>query len=242
MPPAIFPDRIEAVLFDVDGTLVNTVEGAVRGIQDTFVAFGARSFSDEDVRGLMGIPLARQMRIGLGEDMPESVIREAIDYTISRYAVHMAELTLFEPAVAALETCHERGYKTALVTSKNQAEIDHFKLKFRALHCVDTIVCASDVRNPKPSSESGELALARLGADPENAVMIGDSIYDIGCAHSSGIGCVAVSYGATAKDVLQNEQPHVLLETPEALLDWVSTHLPDRHEKENTNQRLNAAR
>lgn len=233
MPLGITLSSYQAVLFDVDGTLVDSVHGLVRGLYDTYETFGYRTFTHKEIRATIGIPLHEQMKIAMGPGASEERIREGIDYAIERYAIHQSECKLFEPAVEALRLVHESGKKTALVTSKNAREVEGFLPKFAARSSVQCIVCASDVQFPKPSPESALLACRQLGVAPADSVMIGDSIYDLRCAKAAGMAAVAVSYGSTSKEALWNEQPDALFETPEALLDWVQTTIFLPHEKEN---------
>ena len=84
---------------------------------------------------------------------------------------------------------------------------------------------------PKPDGESGTLACKLLGVDPSEAVLIGDSIFDLRCARSAGLAAIAVSYGSTDSETLRREAPDALFESPEALLQWVRETLSEQHEK-----------
>lgn len=228
------PADLRAVLFDVDGTLVDSVDGLVRGLHDAFVKFGSPETTPEQIQAMIGTPLSEQMRLACGPDAPESLIEDAMRYTLERYAVHGGTLKLFQPAVDVLVACHAAGFKTALVTSKNADEIAVFQPKFPAMHAVGTVVCASDVAQPKPAAESALLACARLGVEPSQALFVGDSIFDLRCAKSAGCAAIAVSYGAMPAERLLAEAPEAHFATPDALLAWFqSTIFNHQHEKEN---------
>ncbi len=233
VPKGISLSQFEAVLFDVDGTLVDSIGGLVAGLQDSFNEFGSREFTPDEIRALIGTPLTAQMRLAIGPEATDSQISKAIEFTLERYAIHQANDTYFEPTVEALRLLYRTGWKTALVTSKNATEMKTFLPKFIAADSVDSTVCASDVTHPKPHPESIQLACKQLGTTPASALMIGDSIFDMRCAKSAGAAAIAVSYGSTDKDILLQEAPDLLFERPEELLAWIELGILDEHEKEN---------
>lgn len=218
----MLPD-LRAVLFDVDGTLIDSLEPVVLGIGDTAEAHLGSRPDDVRIRGLIGVPLREQFRLyGAPEDALGGMIEECID-RIEALA-HME--TTFDLAVETLALAYERGMKTALVTSKSQAEVVPFLKRFPGAAHIDTVVSASDVTHPKPDPEAARLACARLGVEPRQAVMIGDSVYDLRCARDAGVLAVAVAYGAGAREALMAEEPDLMFDTPGALLAWAHTALP----------------
>lgn len=221
MPQGPLLSEFDAVLFDVDGTLVDTLPMLVKGLGDAYEHFNGERPSDEMVRSLIGLPLSRQMAMFRTETPPSDQLDQMSRYAIERFDAYKSLATLFEPAVDALRLCKQRGLKTALVTSKSRTEVDGFLPTFDARDSVDTVVCASDVVHPKPAPDSALLACERLGVSPSRALMVGDSIYDLRCARAAGIGAVAVAYGASDAPTLLAEQPLLLLSTPEALYAWV---------------------
>lgn len=221
--PATLPfSRFRAVLFDIDGTLMDSTQQCIRGLSDTYAQFGVDRPSDAAIAATIGTPLTVQLTMfGLGETDP-ATLQERIDYAIGRYGEYENLVGEHLGAMEALEIAWRYGKKTALVTSKNAQEMERFDRYFRGRSWVHAVVCASDVAKPKPDPESAQLACRRLGVEPEEAVMIGDSIYDIRCARDAGVATVAVSYGATPYETLAAERPDLLFQTPEELRDWVA--------------------
>lgn len=231
MPNGVSQEPIEAVLFDVDGTLVDSVGGLVLGLSDTFAHYG-NPRTHEEIRALIGVPLVHQMKLAIGDAATESQIQAGIDFTIERYAFHQAGTVMFEESIEALRLLSGSGLRIALVTSKNAAEMNAFWPKFPARDSVDAVVCASDVEHPKPHPESAFEACRRLQADPSRTMMVGDSIYDIRCAKAAGVAAIAVSYGSTDARTLLREHPDGLFESPSALLAWVRESIFYSHEEE----------
>ncbi|AIE87081.1 HAD family hydrolase [Fimbriimonas ginsengisoli] len=213
----------DAVLFDVDGTLVDSLEMIVRGLGDTFERFAGVRPPPETILRQIGKPLTDQVGLFLSYEPTDEQVLEMSAYAIERFTVHEELERLFQPAVDCLRLLHRQGVRTALVTSKSTVELNAFLTRFEGAPYVDATVCASDVHQPKPHPESALRACEILGVRPERAAMIGDSIYDLRCARQAGLTAVAVAYGAGLRYELLNEQPDLLIETPEALLAWTET-------------------
>jgi HAD superfamily hydrolase (TIGR01509 family) len=212
---------LQAVLFDVDGTLVDSFPMCIPGLADTYEHFTGNRPSDETLRSIMGIPLKVQMRLFQETEPDEETVERMIAYALERYDVYAHRERLFDGAVDALRILHRAGIKTALVTSKNATEVASFLSRFSARDAVDTTVCASDVVHPKPHAESAILACSRLGVSPDRAAFVGDSVFDLQCAHAAGIATsVAVTYGGGTETALRAEQPSRVFPTPEVLREW----------------------
>lgn len=223
------PPGIQAVLFDVDGTLVNTLPALIQGLRDTFLEFNGVNLSDDEIKALIGMPLRHQLRLFGAEAISNEELERRMSFAIARFESNKHLEREFDAAVRCLSECYQAGLKTALVTSKSAVELEHFLPRFSGAAYVHTAVSASHVARPKPDPESAELACERLGVDPSEAILIGDSIYDLRCARDAGVFSVAVAYGATPVQVLAAENPDVLLDTPEALRNWVQTNVLVQH-------------
>jgi HAD superfamily hydrolase (TIGR01549 family) len=209
----------KAVLFDVDGTLVDSLAALIAGIGDSIEEFTEQRPSDSEIKRLIGTPLTHFMALHARNQQD---VKPMIDRAVDRIEFHADREVHFTAAVETLSLCHRMGLRTALVTSKNTAELRHFLNRFEEAHTVDATVCASDVVHPKPNPESVFEASRRLGVAVEDCIFVGDSVYDIQCARGAGIPCVAVSYGAGIRELLVAEKPEILLDSPEDLLAWAT--------------------
>jgi pyrophosphatase PpaX len=223
MPHGLSTPKFRAVLFDVDGTLVDSMQMLVHGLGDTYEHFLGQRPSRDEILRLCGIPLSSQLRMYQSEEPTPERVGEMTAYALERYEFHAHRESIFPAAVETLRLVHRSGSKTALVTSKNAQELKGFLERFSGAPYVDATVCASDVHQPKPAPESAILACRKLGVEPREAVFIGDSIYDIRCARSADVASIAVSYGAAEREQLASEMPDHLVDTPEELLAWAQT-------------------
>jgi pyrophosphatase PpaX len=220
MPGRPIPTTIEAVLFDVDGTLMDSVDMIVAGLTETFAKYRGVHLTPEVVRGLIGTPLRKQLRLFTDSEPSEQEIEEMTEFAMEAFEKHVSLEQPFYPAIEALKIFSQSGARIALVTSKNRFELESFMQRIDWAGYIDATVCASDVHDPKPHPESARLALQRLGCEASRSLFIGDSVFDMRCGADAGLATVAVSYGAASKDALQEEEPTVLLDTPQALLEW----------------------
>lgn len=219
--PAREHSPLQAVLFDVDGTLVDSFPMCIPGLADTYEHFTGNRPSDETLKSIMGIPLKVQMRMFQDVEPDDATVERMIAFALTRYDVYEDREQLFAPAVEALRVLHRAGIKTALVTSKNATELAAFMNRFVARDAVDATVCASDVVHPKPHPESAILACSLLGVLPERTAFVGDSVFDLQCARDARLASViAVSYGGGTETALRAERPDGVFPTPDALLHW----------------------
>lgn len=214
-------DRFRGVLFDVDGTLVDSLAMITAGLGDAFEKYGTHRPSDAEIRATIGMPLTAQMRQHQTHEPTPERLEEMIAYTMERYDANVHLESEFGPAVDALHRCRRGGLRTALVTSKNAQELSSFMKRFAAAPSIDATVCASDVAHPKPAPDPVFLACERLSLAPNEVVMVGDSVYDLRAAKAAGVATVAVLYGSGSEIDLRAERPDWVAETPEALLHWI---------------------
>ena len=213
-------NAFEAILFDVDGTLSDSLPTIIRGLQETHERFDGISPSDADLAGRIGLALRDQV-VWYRESAPSSdEMNEMISFALERFAHYGHLSTEFDDAVAALVELSKSGHKIALVTSKEAADVAEFLKRFSAPDAVDVIVCASDVTHPKPHPEPAIRACNLLGVQPQRSLMIGDSVFDLKCARAAGAATAAVFYGAGLRQDLLAERPDFVFDTPRDLLDW----------------------
>jgi HAD superfamily hydrolase (TIGR01549 family) len=225
-------EPVKAILFDIDGTLVNGLSMIVAGLGDAFEKYGSHRPADDEILALIGIPLSEQMtRFGCNAKS-DAETEEMIQFTIDRYQAHAHMEAEYTEAVEALKLAFSSHIKIALVTSRNSQELNNLKGSFSAWDFVHTAICSSDVCKPKPHPESALLALSNLNGTAEDSIFIGDSIFDLRCAKSAGIRCGAVLYGAGRKEDLLAEAPDLIFTTPLDLLEWVQNIVEQSHAKE----------
>jgi pyrophosphatase PpaX len=211
---------LRTVLFDLDGTLIDSVRLILDSYHHTLAAHGLPPRSDEEWLRGVGTPLAVQFA-DWGHD-PATL--EALIATYREYnlANHDRMVTVYPGVVAAVEAIRAAGVQTGLVTSKNRNGAMRGLAVARLERMMDVLVCADEVTNPKPHPEPVEKALALLGADPSTTVYVGDSIHDMVSGRAAGVRTAAALWGPFSREHLAGARPDYWLHTPSdvvALID-----------------------
>ncbi len=204
------------MLFDLDGTLIDSVRLILDSYHYTLAAHGLPARTDDEWLRGVGTPLRAQF--AEWKDDPERL--EALIATYREYnlANHDRMVTIYPGVLEAVREVKVRGASTGLVTSKNQQSA------LRGLHLVglremiDVMVCADDVENPKPHPEPVERAVRLLGADPATTVYIGDSIHDMRSGRAAGVRTAAVLWGPFGRTHLEHAEPDFWLERPDDMV------------------------
>jgi pyrophosphatase PpaX len=207
---------IQTVLFDLDGTLIDSIRLILDSYHHTLAAHGVPPRTDEDWLRGVGTPLSVQFaewRDDLGK-----VEAMVATYRAYNLAHHDRMVTVYPGVVAAVEAIRAAGRRTGLVTSKNRQGALRGLTLVRLEAMMDVLVCADEVTNPKPHPEPVEKAVALLGADPATTVYVGDSIHDMVSGRAAGVRTAAALWGPFGREHLELATPDYWLETPADLL------------------------
>lgn len=208
-----------ALLWDIDGTLIDTTDLIVGGLDHIYRRFLGRSVPRDDLRALIGIPLSRQVRwFGDPAEFGASAAEMEAAF-IGYYEQHQHLERLIAPALDVLVRLRDRGLPTAVVTSKNREEIANTLPRLGIESRVDVVVTAEDVRYPKPAPDGVLLAIERLGVRPAEAVFIGDTLHDLRAGLSAGVRVCAVTWGAAPRQLLAAHAPDALCDDPARLAE-----------------------
>jgi pyrophosphatase PpaX len=206
----------QTVLFDLDGTLIDSVDLIIDSYHHTFRHHGLALTSREELIEGIGTPL-----VAVFGRMTEN--RTEIDSWIATYrefnlAHHDTRVRAFPGVVAMVERIHAAGRRIGVVTSKNNAGARRGLSLIGLDHLVSVVVGADDVTRHKPDAEPVVRALEALGALASDAVFIGDSHHDVASGKAAGVRTIAVSWGPITRDRLALSQPDYLCGTVEEVV------------------------
>ncbi len=210
--------KINTVLFDFDGTIMDTNTVILQSWQHTFMTFEGRKRPEEEIYSTFGEPLY----ITMEKVLPGIPVEEATSVYRSYHHDNFTDLiSVFPGMLELLEKLKDRDYKIGLVTSRLANTTKIGLKKYEMEQYFDTIVTCEDCTKFKPDPEPVNIALERLGSVPEESVMIGDSMFDILCAKNAGTKAVLVSWALAVSEQERNgkNSPDYIIEEPEDLLD-----------------------
>ena len=209
---------VKAVIFDLDGTLLYTLEDLAAAVNWALRQNGMAERTLDEVRRFVGNGVRRLMaRSGPGgEDNPcfEQTFADFKRY----YVAHCQEHTrLYEGVTDMLEGLKAHGLRMAIVSNKLQAGVDElYDRYFR--DTVEVAIGDHPDRQRKPAPDMVELALKQLGVAKDEAVYVGDSDVDLATARNSGLPCISVLWGFRDRDFLIEHGAQRLVEKPEEVL------------------------
>jgi pyrophosphatase PpaX len=206
--------RFPVVLFDLDGTLVDSGWMILASFQHATRAVLDREIPDEVLlAGVGSAGLVEQMRT-----FDEQRADELVDVYRSHYAPLHDELEAFPGVVELLETLHAEGRKTGIVTAKRRDIVDLAFAKVPIAPYIDVVVGSDEAARGKPHPDPILLALARLGAEPRQAAFVGDAPFDIAAGNAAGVFTIAVTWGRIHPfERVEAEEPDAIVSTVEEL-------------------------
>lgn len=202
--------RRPTILFDLDGTLIDSIELILKSARFAFEKLERVGPPDEEWLAGIGIPLWTMLQRYARDDADCALLLAG--YREYQLANHDRLIRCYDGTIETVKALHACGHELAVVTSKSEA------LAFRALALVglarymDTVVgCESSTRH-KPDPEPVRIALHRLDCRPEDALFVGDSVFDVLAGNAAGVQTAAALWGAAGRADLEPGKPNVYLE------------------------------
>ena len=216
----------KAYLFDLDGTLIDSVELILQSYRHTTKTHLGKVLPDELWLAGMGTPLLKQL--GEFSDEPEVIEAMLSTYRAFNNKHHDDMVTVFPGAVAAVRTLSSWGVKLGVVTSKARSGAQRGLRVCGFGDLFPVLVGVDDVERPKPDPSPVLHAIEQMGVEPSETVFIGDSAHDMAAGRAAGVSTGAALWGPIERHVLELHEPDYWLETPG---DVVSLPRPTRPTK-----------
>lgn len=185
---------INTVLFDFDGTLVNTNDVIIASWQHTYMYYLGREESLEKITACFGEPLLLTME----REFPEVDPRESAEVYRNFQKENADELVKIFPGIKELlESLKTDGFRMGVVTSRTRESAQRYMNMFGIGDYFEEMVSCDDTEIHKPNPEPILLCLKKMGITAEEALMMGDSPFDIKCANNAGVKSVLVGWRIT---------------------------------------------
>jgi pyrophosphatase PpaX len=209
--------KYDVILFDLDGTLLDTNELIIQSFLHVFDY--DPSLKRERIISHFGMPLEKQLVDYAGRPEGSSGADLVQKYRAFNNAKHDEMVRAFPGVVETLRALRERGVRVGVVTSKIRFTTERGLVHVGIKPYVESVVTIEDVEHPKPHAESIHKALRELSVGPEARVlMVGDSGFDLGCAQNAGVDSCWVGWGLKPREQMLAMNPTHVIEAMEDLL------------------------
>lgn len=206
--------KINTVLFDFDGTIMDTNDLIFQSWQHTFRTLRGIEVSHETIRATLGEPLELTME----NFFPEVPLQKCLDtYREWHHDKFVDLIKLFPGMLELLEELRARGYKMGLVTSRLKYTTMLGVEKYDLARFFDYILTADDTDKHKPDPAPILITLEKLGSLPEESIMIGDTLLDMGCARNAGVTSVLVDWTIAVADEDKNQADYIIKKAEDLL-------------------------
>ena len=207
---------IQTVLFDLDGTLIDSIQLIIDSYHHTLATHGIPPRTDAEWLAGIGTPLSAQFAAWAADEARMAQL--IATYREYNLAQHDSRVRAYPGVIEVIGQLRTSGIVTGLVTSKNR----HGALRGLGVcgldGTMDVLVCSDEVDNPKPHPEPVLKALTHLDADPATTVYVGDSVHDMRSGRAAGVRTAAALWGPFDQPHLAPATPDYWLERPEDLL------------------------
>ena len=210
------------IIWDFDGTLANTNEIIIASWQASFRHFLGHELPVRDIEATFG----ETLRDTIPKLIPGADVNEVIDFYRNFQDSHhdVYNVRLFEGVRELIEELRKRGCHIGIGTSRTAYSLGNYIKELEVEHLIDEVVSMEDVKNHKPHPDTINALLDKFGAEPSDAIMIGDTKYDIGCAQNAGVDSVLVGWSHyVAEEALASEgyKPTYRIAEPRKLLEII---------------------
>lgn len=203
----------KTLIFDLDGTVLNTIQDLKNSVNFALKASGYREKSLEEVKKSVGNGLKMLIRRVLPPDAEEETVDAVLAAMKAHYRQHCHDETKPYPGIPALlKRLHTEGYRIALVSNKADAITKELHRVFFA-DTIDVAIGETEQIRRKPAPDMVLEAIRQLGTDRNDAICIGDSEVDIETAQNAGLPCLSVTWGFRSEAELQAAGAERVLQT-----------------------------
>lgn len=213
---------LRAVVFDLDGTLIDSTEAIVDCCNYLFDTLNRKRPSRQVLIDSIGCPLDEQLKLLLGDDDKNELYVEI--YREHHKAIANEKTFLLPGAAETLEAFQQAGLKLGFATSKKLEASERILEHFGVLHYFQSRIGPDEVVHPKPHPEALYRSMENLGVQAEEMIFVGDMHFDVKAAQSAGVSCLAVSTGYDTHEELEALGPEAVFDHLQEAREYVLTH------------------
>jgi phosphoglycolate phosphatase len=227
-------DQWRAVVFDLDGTVLDTLPSLAAAANDVLLRAGLEQVRADGLRAALSEGLRPMFRqaLALQARAPDAAQADRLEAEFMAHYVRrrIEEAVPFEGVAACLSALRERGFALAICTNRDRASTELLLAATGLSLHFDAVACAGETSRPKPAPDLLLLALQRVGARAQTSLFVGDSAIDCRCAAASGVPFAAhlPGYAGGPADLLPNA---LSFRSYRQLADWLCAPLQSDQEQ-----------
>ena len=209
-----------AAVFDMDGTILNTLDDLMDSTNFALKNNGLKERSLEEIRFFVGNGIQKLIERAVPQGTSKEVFEKVFADFKSHYKIHCADKTSYYDGIpSVIQTLRKMGVKTAVVSNKADFAVQELvEVYFKGLF--DVALGEKTGVSKKPSPDMVNAALSVLGVEKEAAFYIGDSDVDFETAKNSSLDFIGVSWGFRGRKFLENLGAKNIIDSPEELLKF----------------------
>ena len=214
--------KIECVIFDLDGTLLDSRECSIKATKAAFTEMGLKVPSEVVIEHYMGIPIEESFFKMSEQPLDQETATELIRVFRTYYQTYEeSTLNVFPEIPHVLEILMKRKVPCFVVSSKKTAVVKRNLAAQSLVAFFEEIIGSDAVSHYKPHPEGIDKVVTHYQFDPTRTIMVGDAIFDIQMGKAAGVKTIAVTWGSHDAKKLSAEKPDALAEVPQDILDYI---------------------
>ncbi len=210
----------KAVIFDLDGTLLDTLDDLMNAVNFALREFSFPERSRDEIRSFIGNGVIKLMERSTPKGTDDETQEKCLNVFRKHYLEHMADNTApYEGIITLLEKLKELGIKTAVVSNKLHSAVEGLcKDYFPSL---DVALGVSEEKERKPAPVNVYKAMEIMSSDISNTIYVGDSDVDVETAHNASLKCIGVTWGFRDKDDLLAHSCDFIADTADEVMELI---------------------
>ena len=219
--------KLSCVLFDLDGTLLDTARDSIICLNKALSSHGFEVASAETIKPFISYGVVAMIDESLDQSVPESLRVEILETMLDLYENNIAEHTVFFKGMSdTLDAIETQGLKWGVVTNKQERFTNPLMAALKLADRAACIISGDTTANAKPHAEPMLAACKKAAVKPQECVYIGDAIHDITAGKNAQMKTLVALYGyLKSTDTPETWGADALIESPEQLATWIASAL-----------------
>lgn len=214
--------NIDTIIFDLDGTLLYTLEDLKNSVNYALEKHSMPQRTLDEIKSFVGNGVERLMELAVPCGKENKEFAETFEDFKAHYLIHCNDTTrAYDGIPELLESLYEKGYKMAIVSNKYMTATQELNQMYFAKYIKIAIGQSDNVRK-KPAPDTVIEALRQLGSTKETSIYVGDSDVDVATAKASGLPCISCLWGFRTREELIKAGATTFINEPKEVLDVIS--------------------